>query len=292
LILRLYLKFPEVKNENEIFNYRHFHKMEMLNYLAGKDTSKFSPGRWKPELTQDLRNMICSGKIKSGENANSILNSDDPQMLKFKGYPQKKIQTYLNAAFSSIQRGGAQVQSTMPAKRTYDESKEDNPEILINQLKFQETADYQNIPYTLGTYHDLNQLLEPNKIVVSLLLPIGLIEGSFLTSVADGSVVTIEFDWPQLTIDTLTKLFRKEHLAETSPRKLCLIQGLKDTRSNSNYAKGKIEVDLPFEVLTDQRFILAEIISQGDKLFVVVTLTKKTEDAREMKKELDTKSPL
>ena len=72
--------------------------------------SKFNSSRWKPEYTQLLKDLIISGKIKSIDSGNSILESDEPQFSKFKCYTPQKIQTYLNVAFASIQRNEQQGQ--------------------------------------------------------------------------------------------------------------------------------------------------------------------------------------
>ena len=110
--------------------------------------------------------------------------------------------------------------------------------------------------------------------------------GNFQISAACGWALTIEFCWPKLAIEELERLFTKETLTDTSPRKQCLLHCLKQTNDLTNFANGRIEIDLPFEVLSDQRFLEMEILSQNDKRFLVATLTRRVIDAPQLKKEI------
>jgi hypothetical protein len=55
-------------------------------------------------------------------------------------------------------------------KKKLDESKEDFATASSDSL------DFQNIPVTMFTYHDINQLLDHNRIVITVLVPFGIID--------------------------------------------------------------------------------------------------------------------
>ena len=149
---------------------------------------------------------------------------------------------------------------------------------------------FKNIPVFMGTYHDINQLLDHNRIVITVLLPIPLIEGPFNVSAPDGWTLTIDFNWPKLTMTELNRLFEKEGLEETSPRKQCILEGFAQTETSVDFAKGKVDVELPFEVLSDQRFLETKILrKEANRLFLVITLTKRVGDAPQLKKEVETR---
>ena len=85
--------------------------MDFLPPIPSKPTlpSKFTKLnlRWKQELTQELQDLIVAGSIKSTDNADFILSSNDPIFKNFKYFDAKKVQQYLLVAFAAIQRKGS-----------------------------------------------------------------------------------------------------------------------------------------------------------------------------------------